>query len=1373
MFILPKPLRVNVKSNDADQDDVNSSSFNSFDEDNYRSSFDLLDQFGAPSDALSWGAWFYRVDTGSQPFAGWGAGFAPSLGFASGDPSSPSLSAASASSPGGFTPTISTPSLASSTSPAPTFSPDDSTVEVSSPGSSLVFINTYESSCTAQFEACIVAAEDQLESLFTNFAQLGIEFNEQYAPGASWALENTAAFDVKVSYAQLESKLPTSDKLPSTDPSGGAGFDLPEAYANMLGLSPDAQPFIDDTVTLNTADNWTFGQDVINGVTHELTEGAMGRIGGLGDQGGVWGTMDLFRYTASGVPDYTDGRDGQTTYFSSSGGLKTSAPGGGKGAPVLSFANDYYPNGTPTNAGDVADWTQKAVFGSTQAGETLTLTNTELEVMEALGWNLSLKQDVFDEGIGGWETPADWSTGSMPITPQDAYISGSLVTLNSNVTVNSIATSADTTFGIGNSTSSTLIATNGTFPNMLDASRVASGNLGTTYVDTGSALEIGDAFDNVGAVGVGKGAGGSGGGLLYLADPVTLNGGGTLTLGVTSSGSGFNYGDIEDAPGTSGDGLINVNNTITGGGTISVDSFDNQSGGTVEASQSGGYSLKITAATFTNEGVLEAESGATLAIDSNVGTSEGGLIEALSGGTVILSAAVAAGITNYIYAGGAEYIDSGGSAYGTQIYDFEDTAAGGVDSATYVGSGGTQSVYGSSYKATIAASGNQYVEPGGFTYGTDDYWNQTVEAGGQTDFTSALGEGSQYVWGNAYSAYVSGGGVQWVESGGGGNGTSVNSVGYQVVKNGGEAYYTSTYSLGTMEVESGGFSSGADVYSGGTEYTYAGGIDSATAISSGGLQYVYGDSYSATIAPSGYQYVESGGLAYGIADHGNQTVYSGGETKYTSALSGGDQYVSGGTAEYTTVSSGGGQYVYSGGLGFEDEVYSGGFEEVLSGGAADYTDVAAGGDLYNFGSSYGADIDGAGYTFAGFVDSSTTIGSAGVQYVSGRSYHDSIEKGGNQGVYSGGTAYYSNISAGGAQFVYSGGLAYADGVTSGGFQEVVAGGIADYDYVFAGGDLYNYGSSYAANIYGVDYTEAGGVDNASLISGGANQTVLKVGVAYYDEVASGGTQYDYGITSGTAIVKGGAEDVYSGGVADYSKVYGVELVSSGGSAYGDTVYSGGQVYVYSGGVDSASLISSGGAETVSKGGVTYYDAVASGGAQYDYGVTSDTIIENGGAEDVYSGGSADYSQVHGAEFVSSGGTGFGDTVYSGGALTVSSGGAVAGSMAISGGYVGISGSVASGQDIRFAGTGDLAFYDLAAFHATIGGYSTGDEFDLGGFGFGASETRSFTENAAHTGGTLSVVDGSKTATLSLLGSYVASDFTLSNDLHGGTFVKFV
>ena len=35
--------------------------------------------------------------------------------------------------------------------------------------------------------------------------------------------------------------------------------------------------------------------------------------------------MDLFRYNSSGVPDYTDGRDGQTTFFSYNGGATISS----------------------------------------------------------------------------------------------------------------------------------------------------------------------------------------------------------------------------------------------------------------------------------------------------------------------------------------------------------------------------------------------------------------------------------------------------------------------------------------------------------------------------------------------------------------------------------------------------------------------------------------------------------------------------------------------------------------------------------------------------------------------------------------------------------------------------------------------------------------------------------------------------------------------------------------------------------------------------------------------------------------------------------------------------------------------------------------
>ncbi len=145
----------------------------------------------------------------------------------------------------------------------------------------------------------------------------------------------------------------------------------------------------------------------------------------------------------------------------------------------------------------------------------------------------------------------------------------------------------------------------------------------------------------------------------------------------------------------------------------------------------------------------------------------------------------------------------------------------------------------------------------------------------------------------------------------------------------------------------------------------------------------------------------------------------------------------------------------------------------------------------------------------------------------------------------------------------------------------------------------------------------------------------------------------------------------------------------------------------------------------------------------------------GGTEVVSSGGVASATQVYGSEVVSSKGSDYGDTVHSGGALTVSSGGSVWDGLTISGGYAGISGTVASGQEVRFVGHGDLAFYDLAAFHARIGGYSTGDEFDLGGFAYSASETRSYTENSSHTGGTLSV-HGSMRATLSLLGDYHTS-----------------
>jgi hypothetical protein len=133
----------------------------------------------------------------------------------------------------------------------------------------------------------------------------------------------------------------------------------------------------DDAVTLNSSYNWSYGQDVINALTHEISEGGLGRIGGLGDQNSLWSVMDLFRYNSSGAADYTDGRDGRTTYFSYNGGATLSS---------LAYNNEYN-GGSKVNGGDTADFTPVDVFGTSFPGETNSLSATDIQLMEALGWS--------------------------------------------------------------------------------------------------------------------------------------------------------------------------------------------------------------------------------------------------------------------------------------------------------------------------------------------------------------------------------------------------------------------------------------------------------------------------------------------------------------------------------------------------------------------------------------------------------------------------------------------------------------------------------------------------------------------------------------------------------------------------------------------------------------------------------------------------------------------------------------------------------------------------------------------------------------------------------------------------------------------------
>jgi hypothetical protein len=74
---------------------------------------------------------------------------------------------------------------------------------------------------------------------------------------------------------------------------------------------------------------------------------------------------------------------------------------------------------------------------------------------------------------------------------------------------------------------------------------------------------------------------------------------------------------------------------------------------------------------------------------------------------------------------------------------------------------------------------------------------------------------------------------------------------------------------------------------------------------------------------------------------------------------------------------------------------------------------------------------------------------------------------------------------------------------------------------------------------------------------------------------------------------------------------------------------------------------------------------------------------------------------------------------------------------------------------------------------TISGFHLGDAIDLGGLAFNASSsTLSWTQKAIGTkaSGTLTVKEGSKTQSFTLVGSYTVGNFSATSDGHGGTLI---
>jgi hypothetical protein len=95
----------------------------------------------------------------------------------------------------------------------------------------------------------------------------------------------------------------------------------------------------------------------------------------------------------------------------------------------------------------------------------------------------------------------------------------------------------------------------------------------------------------------------------------------------------------------------------------------------------------------------------------------------------------------------------------------------------------------------------------------------------------------------------------------------------------------------------------------------------------------------------------------------------------------------------------------------------------------------------------------------------------------------------------------------------------------------------------------------------------------------------------------------------------------------------------------------------------------------------------------------------------------------------------------------------------------------SGGTITFANGGTLQLDASTTFTGAISGFAVPDHLDLRDIAFvlGTSNA-TFTEAAGNTSGTLTISSGIHAAHLTLLGTYVTSQFHLGSDGHGGTLV---
>ncbi len=271
----------------------------------------------------------------------------------------------------------------------------------------------YNPTLYTEFTGAVQAAIQYFDTTFINPITVNIAFGWGEVAGNAIAPGTTgqsSSFQFGVDYTTLYNALQATDttsavqiaavaSLPALDPTNGAQFAITTAEAAVLGLYGPA-PDVGGSVGLDSSAQtiWSWNQsavapntsDAVGAIEHEISE-VLGRDANAG-AGGVYNTLDLFRYTAA------DG--GSTNPPGAAAGARDEPFVAGYNANVASFfsyngATITLPFETPADVAagaDVADWAPSVANNSFADGGpdgTDPVTTTDLQEMQVLGYEVA------------------------------------------------------------------------------------------------------------------------------------------------------------------------------------------------------------------------------------------------------------------------------------------------------------------------------------------------------------------------------------------------------------------------------------------------------------------------------------------------------------------------------------------------------------------------------------------------------------------------------------------------------------------------------------------------------------------------------------------------------------------------------------------------------------------------------------------------------------------------------------------------------------------------------------------------------------------------------------------------------------------------